>query len=257
MARTPRIRDLKIFHATGARAQHPVAKVSVPDGYKMIGGGARDNWSSAGNLLTASYPSASNTWSAAGKDHDIVSRATLDVWAIAIFDPDDEFEVVIDSVPSNMTAHPSAFVPQREGFQLVGGGARTTPRGAGQLLYASFPAGTAGWQASSKDHVQSAPSVVTAYAISMRPANGAPLIPVMVRSLTTGIAAHPAGACEAPAGCRLIGGGARVNWSGAGNLLTASYPENDTWAARAKDHEISDPASIAIFAMGIGERFFR
>src|SRR5215469_2593426 len=47
---------LKLFHLVSTSAPHPAAHVTVPPGYKLVGGGARVNWSGAGNLLTASYP---------------------------------------------------------------------------------------------------------------------------------------------------------------------------------------------------------
>jgi hypothetical protein len=45
----------------------------------------------------------------------------------------------------------------------------------------------------------------------------------------------------------IIGGGAEVNFDpGAGNMLTALYPDTqtNTWVARSKDHGISSPASV-------------
>ena len=53
----------------------------------------------------------------------------------------------------------------------------------------------------------------------------------------------------------MTGGGAFVNWHGAGNLLTASFPTSDVaWEARAKDHDISDPAAITAYVIGIKHR---
>ena len=60
--------------------------------------GARVNWHGAGNLLTASFPSTSNnTWTAFGKDHGAGYRdpATITVYAIAIYDPDNIWEVKV------------------------------------------------------------------------------------------------------------------------------------------------------------------
>src|SRR6185437_10831382 len=53
----------------------------------------------------------------------------------------------------------------------------------------------------------------------------------------------------------LTGGGAFVNWHGAGNLLTASFPNSDTsWEVRSKDHDISDPSQITAYAIGMRPR---
>ena len=50
----------------------------------------------------------------------------------------------------------------------------------------------------------------------------------------------------------MVGGGARVNYTGEGNLLTASYPlDSTTWKASAKDHIRNDPATIDVCALGI------
>lgn len=62
---------------------HPTNYVSVPSGYSLIGGGARVNWTGAGNLLVYSYPS-SNFWNVGSKDHNVASPATIEAWAIGI-----------------------------------------------------------------------------------------------------------------------------------------------------------------------------
>jgi hypothetical protein len=51
----------------------------------------------------------------------------------------------------------------------------------------------------------------------------------------------------------LLSGGARVNWTGAGNLLTGSFFDNTgfCWNAMSKDHRISSPATIESYALSI------
>lgn len=56
-------------------------------------------------------------------------------------------------------------------------------------------------------------------------------------------------------GFTLVGGGARVNWSGEGNLLTASYPNGNSWVARAKDHLKPSVATVTAFAIGLKNSF--
>jgi hypothetical protein len=71
---------------------------------------------------------------------------------------------------------------------------------------------------------------------------------------TSGVAAHPNQTVYLPPGCIITGGGARTNWSGAGNLLTGSYPLTGSihgWAAEAKDHGESSPASVTVWAIGL------
>ena len=47
-----------VMSVTSDSASHPEARITVPDGYKLLSGGALDDWSGAGNLLTASFPKA-------------------------------------------------------------------------------------------------------------------------------------------------------------------------------------------------------
>ena len=50
---------------------------------------------------------------------------------------------------------------------------------------------------------------------------------------------------------RLTGAGARVNWGGVGNLLTASFPEDrQTVVAHGKDHIQADISTITAYAVG-------
>ncbi len=253
---TPKISDIRLFHAKGSVASWPTAEVTVPEGYKMIGGGARVNWTGFGNLLTACYPTSFDTWHAAAKDDEVSSPADIDIWAIAIHDPRDEFEVVIDHVESIPQDHPDATGSARDGFQLVGGGVQAHWNGPGQLLTASCPIGQGAWRGMSKDHLKAEINTITTYVISMRPRNGGLLVPIHIRQITTDRAEHPEGECPTSDDCRLIGGGAQVNWTGVGNLLTASYPTQTSWVAKAKDHEVADPATLTIYAIGIPESYF-
>jgi phage tail protein X len=63
--------------------------------------------------------------------------------------------------------------------------------------------------------------------------------------------AHPQVTVGLPSGYKLIGGGAQVNWRGNGNLLVASFPNGNTWSAKGKDHNVSDPSSITAWAIGL------
>ena len=56
-------------------------------------------------------------------------------------------------------------------------------------------------------------------------------------------------------GFTIIGGGARTDFSlsGAGSLLTASFPQDrQTWVAEGKAHLIPAPTTITAWAIGIG-----
>ena len=80
---------MQVFPGTsGSQTSYPTATASVTDGYLMIGGGGIDNWDSYpnawGNMLTASFPSSSNTWTVSGKDHRKTSGSTINAYAIGI-----------------------------------------------------------------------------------------------------------------------------------------------------------------------------
>jgi hypothetical protein len=252
--------QVRVFHSLPkAPKAHPYAEAVVEPGYKVIGGGAIDSWSGAGNLLTASYPSEDlRKWIAAGKDHEISSPAVITAYAIAIYDPNNEWDVRrFPSAPSNPAAHPTAVasIDSTVGYILTGGGAIVKWKEAGNLLTASFPSSDVSWEARSKDHDISSPASITAYAIGLkhrknavRPERKAP------PPVTGKTAAHPTASICLGSNWILTGGGAVDNWSGAGNLLTASYPDPlkpSCWKAAGKDHMHSSPASITVYAIGI------
>jgi hypothetical protein len=54
-------------------------------------------------------------------------------------------------------------------------------------------------------------------------------------------------------GYTLIGGGARVNWSDPGNLMTACYPifDQNRWVAASTRHRRRSDATITAYAIGV------
>jgi hypothetical protein len=202
---------VQLFTATGGMAPHPSVELSIPASYKIIGGGALDHWSGAGNLLTASFPKGSQTWFAAGKDHETSSPASITAFALALHDSNNEWEVIIKSETSNSAPHPQAVATLPEGYTLTGGGAFVDWHGAGNLLTASFPSGDLSWEARSKDHDISDPSRITAYAIGVKRRSGGNQLMRIVESATGGTAAHPNAHVCLPERWILSGGGALDN----------------------------------------------
>jgi hypothetical protein len=141
----------------------------------------------------------------------------------------------------------------------VGGGGVASEGPPGALLTASYPNDQlTGWLVSSKDHQQANPHFLTAYAIGMkiegidrsRYLSQEHLINVDIRPSGTG--SHPQATAFAADGYVLISGGFNVEYHGAGNLGTASFPENTTsWTARSKDHTTEDPANLNAFAISL------
>lgn len=245
----------RLFHALSAPANHPAAEVRVPAGFKVIGCGARVNYVGNGNMLTALFPTDSNTCFAASKDHQNPDVATLDVWAIALSDPDDQWDVRIFRKSSAVLPHPVAAVAVAPGYVMVGGGAQIDYGGNGNMLTASFPSAQNIWQARGKDHLVSDPAAITVFAVGIRPRDPKlPLPRAVIVPMATPPFAHPVGESRIDASrIALTCGGALDDWHGAGNLLTASYPSPNltTWLAAGKDHNASDPAALSVYAVGI------
>jgi vibriolysin len=248
--------QVRLFTNASSFAQHPRVSVYVPSPYKIIGGGALDNWSGAGNLLTGSYPTA-NTWVASGKDHMTASPATVTAYALAIYDPSNEWDVVIRTATSIGAAQSQQVVAGLPaGYVLTGGGALVQWTGAGNLLTASYPSSPSpGWVVRSKDHGVESPAWITAYALGIRHRYGGVRLATTIKTVTSPVMSHPrALACLDP-GWILTGGGALDDWwPGPGNLLTASCPASGScWSAAGKDHVYESPAKITAYAIGIRE----
>jgi hypothetical protein len=249
---TPPQLSLRTFHATSTVAPHPEVRVEVPAGYKIISGGARVDYQEPGNLLTASYPEGTSAWVARSKDHQLPSPAQIEAWAVALYDPTNDWDVQIVSVTSSRVAHPTASVSLPEGYTMTGGGAQANWGTEGSLLTASYPHGPRTWEARSKDHRVSEPATLTVYVIGIRPINGAPSPQSRQFPSQSGRENHPHATARVGAGYVLVGGGALVNWEGQGNLLTASYPDGrGGWTVASKDHIDPDPAVIVAYALGV------
>lgn len=152
--------------------------------------------------------------------------------------------------------HNNRSVSVGSGYVCVGGGAWAEHSGSGGILTASYP-GTdkKSWLASSKDHIKADSHFLHVYAVGMK-INGiseSQLKSYITHwSSTSGVTHYPASQISIPSNYELLGGGVRINWSGAGNLLVASRPlGTNTWYGLGKDHAISSPASITTYAIGM------
>lgn len=170
---------------------------------------------------------------------------------------------------SEPTNHPRAQVWVPPEYTLTGGGAIALWGGAGSLLTASYPIRKEGerdyrgWEASAKDHRVADPSPLVVYAVGIRIlSDGSPVKfdQDVVQATSQQSVGHPkVSASLNNAESVLTGGGAIVHSrTGAGNLLTASFPVSPDggstytgWEAHSKDHVLPDPATITVYAIGI------
>ncbi|MCF6404923.1 hypothetical protein L3C95_18630 [Chitinophaga filiformis] len=143
-------------------------------------------------------------------------------------------------------------------YVLVGGGAYNYQGEPGSFLTASYPGSDLKtWYIESKGRPGVTPYYLACYAIGLKiqGISSAQLKDyIKLVSATSGVASKPsASASLTGTGYTLIGGGAKVNWSGAGNFLTDSHPfgTENAWYVASKDHITSAPASITAYAIGI------
>jgi hypothetical protein len=162
---------------------------------------------------------------------------------------------------SPVAAHPHAEcqIPDAS-YVLVGGGAEISdagnPAAAGGLLTASYPSSDlTTWLADSKDHVFQSLHKLRAYAIGLKlDGVSAPSLSsqMLLKADTSIPAQHPEVSTPVPIGFLMVGGGAKTNYSGAGQLLTESYPlDATTWHARSKDHSFSDEGTVSSYAIAV------
>ena len=245
----------EVLSVTSDVRNHPDARVVVPEGYKLLCGGAQDNWKGAGNLLTASFPEGDNTWRASGKDHVEGDPANISAFALAVYDPDDIWELkIFPSRPSPATAHPEQEAAVEPGYVMVGGGAWVDWAGEGNMLFASYPnpETKTSWHVQSKDHVKSSPAKITAYAVGLKcKAEGVKLLSA-IATAKSNKSNRPQAAAAPRGGYKMVGGGASLTFDKGGVLLTASYPnENNQWVGYGKDHLEGDNGAITVYCIGV------
>lgn len=174
---------------------------------------------------------------------------------------------MVECITATQSGPISAVCSVDPSYVLIGGGARDDWTGTpGALLTESRPfdhddSGAATtWAASSKDHYASANHQLHVWAVGLRlktsagtwMSHSALKSYVSYRVNTSPKDWHPNTTCTVPAGYQLIGGGARSNYQGFGQLLTASYPVNNiTWYGASKDHLVSDPSTLDVYCIGL------
>lgn len=152
---------------------HPDTSIGVPQGYTMVGGGFKVNWSGVGNLATASYPETYYTWRVKSKDHRGKSKASAQSYAIGLksYIPGvGHIHSDINFSESGTAQHPSSSVNVTPGYALTSCGALVKWRGQGNLLWKIKPYTTGNEQrceAASKDHMWPSPATITSYSLGI------------------------------------------------------------------------------------------
>src|SRR5260370_7951728 len=153
---------------------------------------------------------------------------------------------------SPVDPHPVANCSVNPGFVLVGGGAEVegTANGGGLLTH-SFPINKSTWTVASKDHMVSFPHRIRAYSVGMQ-LQGMPEATlrslVTITQSTSALGHAPSATATIPHFHVMLSGGAVSNYQGQGQLLTGSFPSSDTtWAPSAKNHEVSNVATVPAF----------
>lgn len=156
-------------------AQHPQTSVSLPEGYTLIGGGARvDYGSNWGNMLVSSYPMSSTTWNASSKDHIECSPAYITAYVVGIKSTIPNFgelqiiqkeigtegPVEIGKIISNANCDSNYVV-------TCVGGKSTYGNGWGRMLFGLEPLGDY-VKISSKDHIKQSSGFLTGYLVEIR-----------------------------------------------------------------------------------------
>ncbi|WP_395794532.1 S8 family peptidase [Aquimonas sp.] len=254
-----------------ARGQHLEVAIEVPDGWAVIGGGAEGELLPTGHLLTASYPEAGyGAWRISTSEHLSPHPAEIRGWAIAM-----KIEgwsrsslmrqLTVVPATSDTASQPDAVAYLPAGYTLLGGGFRIQTEGVGSFATLSAPVpnplsanirSLPGWQARAKDHLQSSPATVTAYAIGIRSTiNGVGNVHSTIDQATAPATAHPQAAVDVPTGYARSGCGAFLDWSGAGSLLWRIQPTFGEQGAgctlSAKDHLTPSPAGLLGYAIGV------
>lgn len=246
---------LKVFHSRPhdqtTRVQHPQARVIVEDGWKVLSGGATVKYYSHGQLLFKSCPIIESGipkgWEAQSKDHHKADRGQIQVHAVAIHDPFDEWDVKVASATSaeGKVAASEATVP--DGYTLVGGGADVKWRAntPGMALSMCFPGPTRSWYGWAEQQTfnggKESRGTITTFAIGLKHKSGNFQLKPRLLESTVEKLQHPSETVFATdAGYAIVGGGGRVlRRSGQGvGFLTDLTPSEDgrSFFAGAKDH---------------------
>jgi hypothetical protein len=139
---------LTLFRKQFDPGQHFHGELVLDKAYKILSGGVEATQQTAGNLIVSSYPAIENgqwRWKAEMKDSRQGSKAVHIISVIALYDPDNEWDVKILSRTTG-TAQPrqSQSIEPSGGYVITGGGVRVTPFEDTHVLGCGFGAAPGG-----------------------------------------------------------------------------------------------------------------
>jgi hypothetical protein len=260
-----------IVSVTSPKDSHaPEARVTVPEGYKLLSGGARIDYRRSGNMLTASFPEGDNAWRANGHDLKESDEEKITAFAIALYDPDDLWEVkIFHDTLDRIDVRPMREVVVGQGYVMVGGGVHVHDAETinPNLLIASFPVNDTTWRAQSKEHCDMSGAKITAYAVGLKcKVEGVTIQSNIQRTDSDSIDTKTSAQIGPKSGYVMTGGGAvahldfgrpgwgiRKNELQSGQLLTKSCPAPDEnmWLGEAKDHLYSYKTKLSVQCIGV------
>lgn len=250
-------------------SMNPESKVVVPEGYKILGGGATLNYEPgpgiAGTLLYASYPASLTEWRANGKAHKEPYTSSITAYAIAIYDPAGCWDVIheknaglyennTDPSREDSSPNPEAIATLPSGYVLTGGGARVVFPGRGNLIYASYPISDNQWMVKAKQHCEESPNAhAWSYVIGIKPTSKNPNSIINdIQTSESNFTLSPSSVADVLPGYKMSGGGGSTFWKQYGSLLFKSYPTSEgSWKAHAKAHCEAENTTITSYAIGI------
>eukprot|EP01113_Clastostelium_recurvatum_P011764 TRINITY_DN16025_c0_g1_i2.p1 TRINITY_DN16025_c0_g1~~TRINITY_DN16025_c0_g1_i2.p1 ORF type:complete len:516 (+),score=146.12 TRINITY_DN16025_c0_g1_i2:60-1607(+) len=229
-------------------------RVTVPAGYKVVGGGGSigfANLGSGGSQLAASYPIDETTWEAKGRTHTAdAGPFNLVVWAFAIFDPNNEYEVKIfteSDTSAATTGSALGALISDPAFALSGGGVNTD-----HFVQATFPAEFNQWSATwTTDPLRGQPTVAAAwsvYAVGVRSRSSARTVTSTVRSANGSGSGAASATATVPAGFFVSGGGIQSF----GGLIVALRPEPTDGFTATNVNPTGAQGTISLTAFAVG-----
>ncbi len=240
--------------------KHNTVQVTVPENFKVLGGGVEVKPYLCSSFVTSSYPLHDDTkqqvigWQAIS--HDLVDAAisendSLSVYAIAVHDPGNLLGVTCITATGTNTGigrdNASATLPTD--YILTGGGVQTSSAGNSQpkFLFASTPLNQQSWNGQVQDYKFAATNTsMSVYALGVKPPQSLAISPTWTSATQTSVQ-HGTPIASVRQGASAAGGGFLAEYSsGFGNLLQQCYPSGvSDWQVGTKDlNNQATPADV-------------